>query len=43
MKWTRVLQTAAAAETLLFQELRALNDAMGLGYNLRFWRTASVD
>jgi uncharacterized protein len=31
----------AAAETLFFQELRAVNDAIGLGYNLHFWRTAS--
>ncbi len=30
----------AALETLLFQELRALNDYLGLGYDLFYWRTA---
>lgn len=31
----------AALETLLFQELRAVNDLFGLGYELYYWRTAS--
>lgn len=30
----------AALETLLFQELRAVNDLHKLGYNLYYWRTA---
>jgi predicted AAA+ superfamily ATPase len=30
----------AALETLVFQELTALNDYLGLGYSLHFWRTA---
>ncbi len=30
----------AALETLVFQELRAINDNMGLGYELYYWRTA---
>ncbi len=30
----------AALETLVFQELRAVNDNMGLGYELCYWRTA---
>ncbi|MGK5083045.1 AAA family ATPase [Bdellovibrionota bacterium FG-1] len=30
----------AALETLVFQELRALNDYLQLGYTLSFWRTA---
>ena len=29
----------AALETLVFQELRAVNEYLGLGYNLYFWRT----
>jgi len=31
----------AALETLLFQELRAVNDLLGLGYELYYWRTAT--
>ena len=31
----------AALETLVFQELRALNDNFELGYGLYYWRTAS--
>jgi predicted AAA+ superfamily ATPase len=30
----------AALETLLLQELRAINDALGLEYELSYWRTA---
>lgn len=30
----------AAFETLVFQELRAVNDGLKLGYNLFYWRTA---
>jgi predicted AAA+ superfamily ATPase len=30
-----------ALETLLFQELRAVNDLYKLGYNLYYWRTAN--
>lgn len=30
----------AALETLLFQELLALNDYLGLGYKIYYWRTA---
>ncbi len=29
-----------AFETLLFQELLAVNDALGLGYTISYWRTA---
>lgn len=29
-----------ALETLVFQELRALNDSLGLGYAIHYWRTA---
>lgn len=31
----------AALETLILQELRAVNDALGLGYGLHYWRTAA--
>jgi predicted AAA+ superfamily ATPase len=31
----------AALETLVFQELRALNDTLGLGYGLHCWRTTT--
>lgn len=31
----------AALETLLFQELRAMNDYLKLGYQMYYWRTAS--
>ena len=31
----------AALETLVFQELRAVNDNFNLGYDLYYWRTAS--
>lgn len=31
----------AAYETLVFQELKAINDYFNLGYQLYFWRTAS--
>lgn len=31
----------AALETLIFQELRAINDNFELGYDLYYWRTAS--
>lgn len=31
----------AALETLVFQELRAVNDHFDLGYDLYYWRTAS--
>ncbi len=30
----------AALETLVFQEIRAVNDSLGLGYDLYYWRTA---
>lgn len=30
-----------AFETLFFQELLALNDALGLGYNIFYWRTSN--
>jgi predicted AAA+ superfamily ATPase len=30
-----------ALETLVFQEVRGLNDALGLGYGLHYWRTAN--
>lgn len=30
-----------AFETLLFQELKAINDNLGLGYKMYYWRTAS--
>lgn len=30
-----------ALETLVFQELRAMNDQLDLGYNLYYWRTAN--
>ncbi len=30
----------AALETLVFQELRAVNDSLQLGYGLHYWRTA---
>ncbi|MBI5554975.1 MAG: ATP-binding protein [Elusimicrobia bacterium] len=30
----------AALETLVFQELRAINDSLRLGYDLFYWRTA---
>ena len=30
----------SALETLIFQELRAVNDLNGLGYSLYYWRTA---
>lgn len=30
----------AALETLVLQQLRALNDALGLGYAIHYWRTA---
>lgn len=33
--------TGAALETLIFQELRALNDYYGLGAEIRYWRTSS--
>lgn len=33
----------AALETLVFQELRALNDYLELGYGLHYWRTATGD
>jgi len=33
----------AALETLLLQQLRALNDYLRLGYSLHYWRTASGD
>ncbi|MEM7495194.1 MAG: ATP-binding protein [Myxococcota bacterium] len=32
-------QEGAALETLVWQELRAINDALGLGYSLYYWRT----
>lgn len=31
----------AALETLIFQELIALNDALDLGYNIHYWRTSN--
>jgi predicted AAA+ superfamily ATPase len=31
----------AALETLLFQELRAVNDLFGFGYELYYWRTST--
>lgn len=31
----------AALETLLFQELRAVNDLFGFGYELSYWRTST--
>lgn len=31
----------AALETLVFQELRALNDYYGLGLDIRYWRTSN--
>ncbi len=31
----------AALETLVFQELKAMNDYLNLGYALRYWRTAT--
>ncbi len=31
----------AALETLIFQELRAVNDALDLGYEIFYWRTAN--
>ena len=31
----------AAVETLVFQELRALNDYLGLGYDIFFWRASN--
>jgi predicted AAA+ superfamily ATPase len=31
----------AACETLLFQELEAINDAFELGYKLHYWRSAA--
>ena len=31
----------AACETLLFQELNALNSGLGLGYNIYYWRTSN--
>jgi predicted AAA+ superfamily ATPase len=33
----------AALETLILQQLRALNDYAGLGYSLHYWRTAAGD
>jgi len=33
----------AAMETLVLQDLRALNDALGLGYSIYYWRTAAGD
>lgn len=30
-----------ALETLVFQEVRALNDALGLGYGLHYWHTGT--
>ena len=32
-----------ALETLVLQQLRALNDYRGLGYSIHYWRTASGD
>lgn len=31
----------AAFETLFFQELKAVNDALGLGYDMFYWRTSN--
>ncbi|MBL7171179.1 MAG: ATP-binding protein [Candidatus Omnitrophica bacterium] len=31
----------AAFETLLFQELKAINDALDLGYTISYWRTSN--
>ena len=31
----------SALETLVFQELRAINAALGLGYDLYYWRTSN--
>lgn len=31
----------AALETLVFQELVAINDYLGFGYDIRFWRTSN--
>jgi uncharacterized protein len=31
----------AACETLLFQELNALNSGLSLGYNIYYWRTSN--
>lgn len=31
----------AALETLVFQELKAVNDYLNLGYTIRYWRTAT--
>jgi uncharacterized protein len=31
----------AALETLILQELRAVNDALALGYGIHYWRTAT--
>ena len=33
----------AALETLVLQELRAINDALDLGYEIFFWRTANEE
>jgi uncharacterized protein len=33
----------AALETLVLQQLRALNDSLGLGYRLHYWRTPAGD
>jgi uncharacterized protein len=33
----------AALETLFLQHLRAVNDYLGLGYSLHYWRTAAGD
>lgn len=33
----------AALETLVLQQLRAVNDYLGLGYRLHYWRTATGD
>lgn len=33
----------AALETLVYQELRALNDYLDLGYSLHYWRTTAGD
>jgi predicted AAA+ superfamily ATPase len=33
----------AALETLFLQQLRAVNDYLGLGYSLHYWRTAAGD
>ena len=31
----------AACETLLFQELKAINDSVDLGYTLYYWKTSN--